>query len=73
MTVGEKQKVALAEVLGCLRVILGDETTKLNTAKGLAACALASVTIISKEGRVPSLAEQKDWVAQQGWTFEPRA
>jgi hypothetical protein len=69
MTIDEKQKAALAEVLACLRVILGNETTKLNTAKWLAACALAAVNTISSEGRIPSTEEQKAWVERQGWHF----
>lgn len=69
MTLKEKQIMVLAETLACLRQIVSDDTKNLNNAKWLAATALATVTTISREGRVPSSEESIEWVKRQGWAF----
>ena len=69
MTLKEKREATLAELLACMRQIISDEVTTLNTAKWLAAIALANVATIATEGRVPSTEESKEWVKRQGWSF----
>lgn len=69
MTLQEKRSAILAELLACMRQIVSDDTRNLNNAKWLAATAIATADVISREGRIPTSEESIEWVKRQGWAF----